>query len=213
MKYSILALCLPFIAASCSLGNMGDTTPSNELPGTYSTILTAAYQEELLANTLYKEMLAKYPAEKEIANIIESEQNHMKSVGRLLEKYNLPIPTDFGTYSGAYTSLKNMIERSITGAIEAGIIIETGDINHLVDEYKKIELTDVRLVFENIGGGSFNHLRAFIRMAEAYNYTPSLDTKTFLTKEEMQSVGPLNQKMTELLLKNNLPVSGTQAGS
>ena len=65
-----------------------------------------------------------------------------------------------------------MITTSRNEAIEAGIMIETGDIEHLLEEYKKIEDSEVRRVFENIGGGSFNHLHAFLRLANTYQYTP-----------------------------------------
>ncbi len=74
-----------------------------------------------------------------------------------------------------------MINTSRNEAIEAGIMIETGDIEHLLEEYKKIEDSEVRRVFENIGGGSFNHLRAFLRLANTYQYTPRTAYSAFLS--------------------------------
>lgn len=44
-----------------------------------------------------------------------------------------------------------MIDTSLTGAIEVGVMVETGDIDHLLEEYKKVSDTDIRRVFENIG--------------------------------------------------------------
>jgi hypothetical protein len=91
-------------------------------------------------------------------------------------------------------------------------MVEVGDIDHLLAEYKKVEDTDVRRVFENIGGGSFNHLRAFLRLAGANNYTVTTDYARYMTPEDLNTPGPLKYKMTDLLIANNLPVSGTQNG-
>ena len=150
-------------------------------------ILQDAYSEELLARDIYTYMVSKYPNLTEVTNIIASEEQHRESVGNLLDNYGLSRPTDYRIYTEIHTTLKNMIDSSLTGAIEVGIMVETGDINHLVEEYKKIENTDIRRVFENIGGGSFNHLRAFLREAQSVGYTPQTDTSKFLSSEEMNS--------------------------
>jgi hypothetical protein len=112
-------------------------------------------------------MVERYPTLTEVNNIIKSENEHREQVGTLLESRGIARPSDYGIYMDTYTTLKNIIDMSLTGAIEAGILVETGDIDHLLAEYKKITDTDIRQVFENIGGGSFNHLRAFLRMAQS----------------------------------------------
>lgn len=115
------------------------------------TILQDAYSEELLAHDIYTYMVSKYPNLAEVTNIIASESQHQESVGKLLDTYQITRPMDYRVYTETNTTLRNMIDSSLTGAIEAGIMVESGDINHLVEEYKKIENIDIRRVFENIG--------------------------------------------------------------
>jgi hypothetical protein len=91
-------------------------------------------------------------------------------------------------------------------------MVEVGDIDHLVTEYKTVEDTDVRRVFENIGGGSFNHLRAFLRLAVENNYSVTTDYARYMSADEVNSTGSLKSKMTDLLIANNLPTFGTQGG-
>jgi hypothetical protein len=130
-------------------------------------VLTEAYQEELLAHDIYTYMVDRYPELIEVNNIIKSENEHREQVGTLLESRGITRPTEYGIYTETYTTLRALANSSLSGAIEAGIMIETGDIDHLLAEYQKVSDTDVRQVFENIGGGSFNHLRAFLRMAQS----------------------------------------------
>jgi hypothetical protein len=188
------------------------TTPTNQANNETREILTKAYEEELLAHDIYTYMVTKYPELSSVNNTISSEAQHQASVGQLLDSRNIPRPTDYGSYTETYTTLKNMIDSSLTGAIEVGIIVETGDIDHLLEEYKKVTDTDVRRVFENIGGASFNHLRSFLMLARTYNYTPSTDWTKYLSETEATQGGPFMYKMTELLITNNLPTFGTQGG-
>lgn len=171
-------------------------------------VLTEAYQEELLAHDIYTYMVERYPELSEVSNIINSEDTHREQVGRLLDTRGIALPTDFGIYTDTYTALKSLVDSSLTGAIEVGIMVETGDIDHLLAEYQKVTDTDVRRTFENIGGGSFNHLRAFLRFAEQYNYTPTTDYSRYMTTADLSTSGSLKFKMTELLKANNLPTSG-----
>lgn len=173
-------------------------------------VLTEAYQEELLAEAIYRDIVATYPALASVSNIVGSEEQHSTQVGRLLTARSIELPTDFGIYTDTYTTLKSMIDSSLTGAIEVGIMVEVGDIDHLLAEYQKVEDTDVRRVFENIGGGSFNHLRAFLRFAEQYSYTPTTDYSRYMTSAYLSTTGSLKYKMSVLLQANNLPTSGIE---
>lgn len=171
-------------------------------------MLSNAYSEELLAHDIYSKMVEKYPNLIELKNIINSELNHKEQVGRLLDTRNIVRPTGYWAYTGTYDVLIKMTNSSLTGAIEAGVMIEVGDIDHLLAEYKKIEDTDVRMVFENIGGGSFNHLRAFLKFANENKYSVKTDSTQYLKLDEVNSSGPLQSKMTDLLNANNLPTYG-----
>jgi hypothetical protein len=210
-----LSLC---ILSSCTLSDWQAQTPTPTVQtiapqvttdATVTTqVLTEAYQEELLAEAIYRDIVATYPALASVSNIIGSEEQHSTQVGRLLTARGIALPTDFGIYTDTYTTLKSMVDSSLTGAIEVGIMVETGDIDHLLAEYQKVTDADVRQVFENIGGGSFNHLRAFLRFASEYNYIPKTDTTKYLSVAETNQGGSLKFKMTELLKANDLPTSG-----
>lgn len=171
-------------------------------------ILKDAYSEERLAEAIYIKMFAKYPTLSEISNIIQSEEKHSEQVGRLLDTRHISRPIDYGIFNETYTSLTQMVERSLTGAIEVGVMIEVWDIDHLLEEYKKVEDADIRMVFENIGGWSFNHLRAFLRVAESNSYSVTTDYARYISPSDINTTWPLQWKMTELLEANNLPVSG-----
>ena len=206
-----LSICM---ISSCTLSDLqvakpvtttkDSTTTNNDVT---QSVLTEAYQEELLARDIYTYMVDRYPELSEVKNIINSEDAHRDQVGKLLDTSSIMRPTDYGIYNDTYTTLKNMIDSSLTGAIEAGVMVETGDIDHLLAEYQKVPDTDVRRTFENIGGGSFNHLHAFLTLARTHNYTVTTNWSKYLTITESTSIGSLKYKMTELLNRNNLPTS------
>lgn len=211
-----LSLC---ILSSCTLSDWQSQTTAMPVVQTIAPqvttditvtaqVLTEAYQEELLAEAIYRDIVATYPALASINNIAGSEEQHSTQVGKLLIARGIALPTDFGIYADTYTTLKTLVDSSLTGAIEVGIMVETGDIDHLLAEYKKVTDTNIRQVFENIGGGSFNHLRAFLRFAEQYNYTPTTDYSRYMTSIDLSTSGSLKFKMTELLEANGLPTSG-----
>lgn len=213
----LLSIC---ILSSCTLTDIRSPQSVDTLSPQISSeisvnpaqdILIHAYQEELLAHDIYTYMVDRYPELSEVKNIINSENEHREKVGNLLDVRSIVRPTTYGIYADTYTTLKNMIDTSLTGAIEAGIMVETGDIDHLLAEYQKVSDTDVRQVFENIGGGSYNHLRAFLRMAQSAGYTPKTDATPYLTPAEISQSGSLKYKMTELLQANHLPASGSNA--
>jgi hypothetical protein len=130
-------------------------------------------------------MIERYPELTEVRNIIASEQSHFEQVNTLLKVRGVTPPdSGYGIYTETYTTLKNMIDSSLTGAIEVGVMVETGDIDHLLAEYEKVTDSDVRQVFENIGGASYNHLRGFLTLARTYDYTVTTDWSKYLTEEE-----------------------------
>jgi len=149
MKSLFIIPALALILGSCTVGdldarkNIQPNTPPSAFISSGSVSLETretllmAYSEELLAHDIYTKMVAKYPNLIEVKNIINSEANHQEQVGKLLDVRNITRPTDYGTYSGTYDVLIQMLNASLTGAIEAGVIIETGDIDHLLAEYRR----------------------------------------------------------------------------
>lgn len=146
-----------------------------------------------------------YPQLTEVKNIINSEDSHREQIGTLLDSRNISRPTDYGIYSQTYIDLKKIIDTDIIGAIEVWIMIEIGDIEHLLNEYKIVDDIKIREVFENIGWWSYNHLRTFMRLANNYNYLPKIKTENYLSINEVNQSGSLKYKMTKLLEFNNLP--------
>ena len=187
-------------------------TITSKISATTAETLKNAYSEELLAEAIYRDIIAKYPALASIDNIVQSEEKHSTQVGKLLTARGIALPTDFGIYADTYTTLKTLVDSSLTGAIEVGVMVEVGDIDHLLAEYQTLTDADIRQVFENIGGGSYNHLRAFLRFADQYNYTPTTDYSKYMTAADLATTGSLKSKMTELLQANNLPTSGVSGG-
>ena len=212
-----------FLLSSCTVSEntLSSPVPANQTEQSTTSpdvsvteqILKDAYREEMLAEKLYTEIVQQYPTLSSIESIVNSEEKHSTQVGKLLDVRGIARPTDFGVYDSAYTTLSQLIRTSLTGAIEAGVMVEVGDIDHLLEEYKKVTDTDVRQVFENIGGGSFNHLRAFLRLAEQNTYTVTTDYSRYMSADELSSAGSLKYKMTELLKANNLPTFGTNGPS
>lgn len=176
--------------------------PTSETSESTRETLLVAYQEELLAHDLYVKMLERYPELSEVSNIVRSESEHQSSVGKLLDIRGIARPVDYGVFQPTYDALLTKLSISRNEAIEVGVMIETGDIDHLLEEYKKITDSDVRKVFERIGGASFNHLRAFVSLAKIYTYTPKTDWTKYLSETEVSQSGPLQYKMSELLEKN-----------
>ena len=165
-------------------------TITSKISATTTETLKNAYSEELLAEAIYRDIVAKYPALASIDNIVQSEEKHSTQVGKLLTARGIALPTDFGIYADTYTTLKTLVDSSLTGAIEVGVMVEVGDIDHLLAEY----------------------LRAFLRFAEQYNYTPTTDYSKYMTAADLTTTGSLKSKMTELLQANNLPTSGVSGG-
>lgn len=224
MKTLIL---IPFIAMILTSCSVDDTSARKNIPRNTTTsvvsssgvismetqeILLSAYSEEMLAEDIYAKIVAKYPTLSRVSNIEDSEEKHSVQVGKLLDVRNIPRPTGYGVYSETYNVLSKMVDSGLTGAIEAGVMIEVGDIDHLLAEYKKVSDIDIRRVFENIGGGSFNHLRTFLRLANENNYIVITDYSRYMTSAEVNSSGSLKSKMTDLLIVNNLPTTGTSKG-
>lgn len=67
--------------------------------------LAYQYSEEMVARDAYNYFFSLYGVAT-FQNIAKSEQQHMDAVKALLERYNLPIPTTYGTLQSIFTALK-----------------------------------------------------------------------------------------------------------
>lgn len=136
------------------------TIPITSLSEAEKTALTYQYSEEMVARDLYTYFATRYP-DAVFSHIAKSEQQHMDAVKTLLDRYSLPIPTGYGTLQSTFDSLKSAGSTSLQSALEVGLKVEMLDIDDTMKTIKMSDNDDIKLVFANIGGASYNHLRGF----------------------------------------------------
>ena len=127
--------------------------------------LVFMYQEEKVARDVYLYLYEKWGL-RVFNSIASSEQQHMDAVKALIEKYNLPLPSDdAGVFedealASLYETLIQKGETSPTDALEVGVLVEETDIEDLLD---RIEYApeDIKVIYQNLLNGSYNHLNAF----------------------------------------------------
>jgi len=127
-------------------------------------------EEEKLARDVYAYLAANVTSQK-FSNITKSEQTHMDNISALLKKYNFFNPTLTrapGVFRDAelqklYNDLIAQGSVNLAAAMQVGVAIEELDIADL----KKIMVTpapaDVKLAYDLLLKGSYNHLAAFSR--------------------------------------------------
>jgi len=134
-------------------------------------------EEEKLARDVYLALGAQYGTSI-FVNISASEQRHMDSVEKLIDKYGLVDPVTDDTPGfftnpdivALYNELMEKGELSLLDALEVGVIIEEMDIADLEEMLDSPETTqaDVIRVLTNLLSGSENHLDAFNSALEIY---------------------------------------------
>jgi hypothetical protein len=148
-------------------------------------------EEEKLARDVYLQ-LHEIWGTPIFANIAVSEQRHMDSVLKLLDKYGLEdsaLPA-IGGFSDSdlqklHDSLIDQGKDSQLEALYAGGFIEETDIIDLQNAIDATDKTDIINVYENLLKGSRNHLRAFVSAIESQGvvYVPQA-----LTEEELDAI-------------------------
>lgn len=149
-------------------GQLGGNVANGMLTATGAQGLAHMRQEEKLARDVYLTLGEKWnlPIFAKIAN---EESRHMRAVGNLLARYNLPDPVanDIrGTFldqrfTVLYRSLVESGSKSPADALRVGVRIEELDIADLQGNLNAVQPSDVRNVYEHLLRGSRKHLRAF----------------------------------------------------
>ncbi len=139
------------------------------------------YEEEKLARDVYTTLGATWGI-RIFANITESEKTHMAAVGRLLARYQVPLPTTDDTVGTFHdpklkTLYETLVERGTTTqgeALTVGALIEDLDIADLDRYMQETRNADINAVYTELQRGSRNHLRAFTRQlnARGISYEP-----------------------------------------
>jgi hypothetical protein len=175
-KTLMITIAILAILAGTAVTNLAGQQQGTQKPVSPSTQLTegdVAYillmrEEEKLARDVYFYMYELWGAEI-FANIGESEQRHMDAVGRLITRYGLEDPVAEDT-EGVFTDeaitalYAQLIEQgsvSLEAALQVGVDIEELDITDLEDALKEVSMRSIQRVFNNLLGGSENHLAAF----------------------------------------------------
>ncbi len=153
---------------------MATTLPTYEQSDEQKADLLYMWEEEKLAKDVYLKMYEVWGASI-FQNIANSELQHQNAVATLLDKYSIVYPSDEvsgifqnSTLQALYDKLVAKGSTSLDEALAVGILIEETDIADL--EAKIVEATDdVKVVYENLLNGSYNHLAAFQGVIDGTN--------------------------------------------
>ncbi len=125
------------------------------------------YEEEKVARDVYAAMYDIY-GQRVFDNIGQSEQSHLDAVKQLLVGYGVSYPAALpaGQFDNAdlqklYDDLTTRGKQSLADALKVGAIIEEVDILDLEERLAATQSADVKMVFENLMHGSYNHLSSF----------------------------------------------------
>lgn len=192
----LLVLCLPLIALaapqnrlgvggdqSCPRGNecpQGSLTsdPPTTLP---ATELVAAIEEERLAHDIYIAASQRWNL-RVFTNIATAETRHAAALESLAETAGITLPpAQVGIYvtpelQSMYNQLLSLVNESITGALQAGALIEETDIVDLRDMMNSATDSGTLTVLANLERASIQHLNAFVQNLEArgFKYEPKV---------------------------------------
>lgn len=127
-------------------------------------------EEEKLARDIYFRMNERWHY-RVFANIQQSEEQHMRAMLMLLNRYTIPDPVGengVGVFTdpqlqALYNQLLARGMQSLNEAIAVGIVIEQTDIADLQQGIRITDNRDIKQVYQNLLQASRNHLRAFSR--------------------------------------------------
>ncbi len=176
---AVLTACAPTASAPLETAASPETEPlsiateavvSTPTPDSQTTEegLTYMREEEKLAHEVYVFLYDKWGMQI-FQNIAASEQTHTDAVKSLLDAHNLPDPAaeaQPGQFTNAnlqalYDQLTAQGSLSLDDALKVGAAVGEIDILDLQARLADDLPADVRLVYENLLSGSYNHLAAF----------------------------------------------------
>ncbi len=156
------------------------TSTVTTLSASEAKTLTFMREEEKLARDVYTNLYQLWRAEV-FYNISLSEQQHMDTMKKMLDKYKLPDPAlpTVGLFSDSglqalYNTLLASGSKTLIDGLRVGATIEEVDmvdIQHAIDGTTH---TDLKTAYQNLMEGSKSHLRAFVGelSKQGVTYTP-----------------------------------------
>lgn len=158
-----------------------DQTNTEDLSTTERDGLIYMREEEKLARDVYLVLYEQWNV-RIFNNISKAEQRHTDAVKYLLDRYQIDDPVtnnEIGSFTNQdllklYNDLTAQGKTSLVEALKAGAAIEEIDILDLQKDIAAADNEDIKLVYNNLMEGSYNHLRAFVRnlSSQGISYTP-----------------------------------------
>jgi len=145
--------------------SIADSMPIYELSADDKSGLLFMYQKEKVARDVDNYLYNKWNL-RVFSNIAKSEKTHMDAIKSLLQKYNLTIPSDdVGVFEleelqSLYNTLITSGSVSANEALKVGKLVEETDIADLQSRISTAA-EDIKLVYQELLNGSYNHLNAF----------------------------------------------------
>ncbi len=165
-----------FIAASVAIAGVSAFTLTSA-PAFAATVplsaaeikdLTYMREEEKVARDVYTTLhnMWNYYT---FYSIASSEQQHMDTVKKMLDKYKLPDPAQpaVGVFTNSelqsmYNKLVAAGSKSLVGALNVGCTIEEMDMVDLQHAINEATHPDLDTIYASLMDGSKSHLRAFV---------------------------------------------------
>ena len=167
--------------------------PASDLSPEETAALLFMREEEKLARDVYNTLYEVW-GQSTFANIASSEQRHMDSIKKLIDRYGLDDPVGgnpIGVFRNdelqyLYDALVAQGSQSIVEALNVGAAIEEIDILDLEEYIAQTDNADIQMVYENLMKGSRNHLRSFVSTIQrqtGITYQPQ-----YLSQEAYQAI-------------------------
>jgi len=141
------------------------------------THLNYMREEEKLARDVYLFMYGKWNAVI-FTQVADSEQQHMDTMKKMLDKYNLPDPasTEIGDFNNLdlqakYDELIAAGSDSYVDGLYVGATIEEIDMIDIQEAIDFCDHVDLLTAYQHLLEGSKNHLRAYVGTLEKQGFT------------------------------------------
>ena len=172
MQLFIVAIVAVSFASTSVWAGKKNSPGTTALSEPEAEMLTFMREEEKLARDVYIEMFETWDAVI-FSNIADSEQQHMDTLKKMIDKYDLPDPVlaGLGQFTNEdlqekYNELVDAGSISYIDGLYVGATIEEldmVDIQHAIDVTSHI---DIITAYQNLLEGSKSHLRAYVGVLE-----------------------------------------------
>ena len=180
LRLMVLAVLVVSLAGTSVWAGKGNSSGGTVLSEAEAEMLTFMREEEKLARDVYIEMFELWDAVI-FSNIVDSEQKHMDTMGKMIDKYGLPDPVlpGLGQFTNPdlqekYFELVQVGSVSYIDGLYVGATIEEidmVDIQHAIDITSRLDIVNA---YQNLLEGSKSHLKAYVGAldTQGFDYSP-----------------------------------------